>query len=425
MHKLKISEAPKMLTLSKKNFRILPKHSLHLVLRDYLLCLRLPFAQPPPSLSDVWHGRLDHCELLWTPLGRHALWEYLDLLGLQPGDEVLVAAYNYYVIVRILIQRGLHPVFVDVESQTLCMDADDLARKLSSQTRLVVVTHMFGHPADLERISFLCAQARVPLFEDCAHAVGTLHDGKQVGQAGDGSLFSFGIYKIISAFSGGMLVLPSERRGDWQPSVHHRSPVSSFIDLFFRSLVAYCMRPGIYGWTIRPGFRVAKWLSACGQTALLTLIMPQRDNPAWRFNPVSGVPIRPFMTELIKRQLDNLDTQIECRRSIIRILKSRLADVDGVELLDEDRYGYANGSYFGILVPDPHALAKVFESQGVDCSANEFFNCASLDQFSEFASSCQSAQEVSTHLLRLPSYPTLNQEDIERIVCTIREFFDD
>jgi len=284
---------------------------------------------------------------------------------------------------------------------------------------------MFGHPADLERISVLCAQARVPLFEDCAHAVGTLHDGKQVGQAGDGSLFSFGIYKIVSAFSGGMLVLPSGRRGDWQPSVHHRFPVSSFIDLFARALVAFCMRPGIYGWSIRQGFRVAKWLSAWGQTALLSLIKPERDNPAWRFNPDSGEPIFPFMTELIKRQLDNLDAQIECRRSIIVLLKSRLSVVAGVELLDEDRYGYANGSYFGILVPDPHALAKELESQGVDCSANEFLNCASLDQFSEFASSCPSAQEVSAHLLRLPSYPTLNHEDIERIVCTIRAFFVD
>ena len=72
------------------------------------------------------------------------------------SPTILIAAYNYYVVVRLLIQKGMRCVFVDIDPTTLTIDPDDLARKITPASKLVVVTHMFGIPADLETIKRIC-----------------------------------------------------------------------------------------------------------------------------------------------------------------------------------------------------------------------------------------------------------------------------
>ena len=97
------------------------------------------------------------------------------------------------------------PIFVDVDPKTLCMDKNDLASKITSKSRLVVATHMYGHPANMTAIQAICREEKILLFEDCAHGVGSTHDGRSVGSFGDAALFSFGINKLVSALGGGCL----------------------------------------------------------------------------------------------------------------------------------------------------------------------------------------------------------------------------
>jgi dTDP-4-amino-4,6-dideoxygalactose transaminase len=347
------------------------------------------------------------------------LWYFLERVDLQPGDEVLVSAYNFYVMVRLIVQKGLVPVFVDIEPTTLNMDAQDLARKVTSRSRLVLVTHMFGQPANLREIKAICDQHDLLLFEDCAHAIGTRSEGEQVGQAGDGALFSFGVEKLINTFGGGMLVLADRWAEGYQPPKHPVTGLASFGDTLSRCLVTWLMTPQWYGSILYP----AKKFSDQHLRQLKQIINPAKDNPEYRFEVNSRAPFKPFMVEMQARQLARLSDNISRRREIIHQLKRRFSRITAITLLDEDKHGQSNGSYFGICVPDPEALTAYLEAHGIDANPHEFYNCAALDQFAPYHNCCPQADYASGHLLRLPSYPWLRAEEVEHIGNTIEQFF--
>lgn len=407
--------------------RMIPRHYLGVPLREFGPYLRAPFTradEPDRQLAEfeaLWAERLPQQRVVPTPLGRHALWYFIDAAGLQPGDEVLVAAYNYYVVVRLLVQKGLVPVFVDVDPETSCMDPEDLARKIGPRSRMVLVTHMFGHPADLDAIEPLCREHELLLFEDCAHAIGTTIAGQQVGDRGDGALFSFGIWKIVGTFGGGMLALRPELHAKLAPAPHAGGRMQTISSIGSRAALAHLMRPGLYGWCVEPILQVAWFLAERGRTSLRDLIAPSKDNEQWRFDEHERSPYRPFMTAMLAAQLDRIDAQVEQRRAAVEGLEQRLASLPGVRSLNRDRHGHSNGAYLGLWVPNPEALADELANAGVGANPHEFFDCSRLAQFSEFAATCPQAAEVCDHVIRMPSYAALRPTDLDFITQVIAE----
>jgi len=403
---------------------LIPKHSSCLPTSDYLPYLTT-WAKPRSSLVDgfrnVWADRFPSSKLYPTPTGRHALWYFLETINLQAGDEVLVAAYNFYVIIRLILQKGLVPIFVDIDSQTLCMDADDLAKKITKKSRLVLVTHMFGNPAEMIAIKKICLENKLLLFEDCAHAVGTLCNTESVGQFGDGALFSFGVQKLINSFGGGMLVLSNKYATDFDLPLHSPPRLASTLDTFSRALTSFLMHPALYGFTLYSAQKaISRWENKLPQ--IKAVIDPAKDNPDYRFREQERAPYQAFMSEMHRTQLVRLDANINRRREIVALIKGELQSVDEITLLDEDKHGRSNCSYFGIYVPDPFALSNYLSQNGVDSGPQEYYDCASLGQFSAFAINCDNAKIASQHILRLPSYPWMRDTDIENIISTIKNF---
>ncbi|MCD5396176.1 MAG: aminotransferase class I/II-fold pyridoxal phosphate-dependent enzyme [Candidatus Pacebacteria bacterium] len=138
--------------------------------------------------------------------GRSAWLGVLKALNLKEGDEVLIQAFTCNALVNPILALGLRPVYVDIEEETLNMDPRDLERKISEKSRVVVVQHTFGLPADLDKISEICQKYNLILIEDCAHSLGAEYKGRKIGTFGRASFFSFGRDKIISSVYGGMAV---------------------------------------------------------------------------------------------------------------------------------------------------------------------------------------------------------------------------
>jgi dTDP-4-amino-4,6-dideoxygalactose transaminase len=400
---------------------LLPKHSPAMRPLDFAQMARRT-RDPDASLQALWGPRLPGKKVFGTPAGRHALWAFLDAAGIPHDGEVIVAGYNYYVVVRLLVQWGLRPVFVDIDLATLGLDPDGVAKALTDRTRLVLVTHMFGAPADLDAILAVCRPKGVKVFEDCAHAVGASDGHGQLGVRGDGALFSFGPQKVVNCFGGGMLALDTALARDWTPSPPPEVSWTVRVSTPAKALVSALLTPSLYRWTLRPLISLGRWLAARGWPWLRDLASPSKDLQGYRFDPRSRPPFAAFMPLLCARQLERLERNVQARRAVVAKVKAATAHLSAYRFLDEDRFGRANGSYFGVFVDDPEAFTRFMLTKGVEVEPHEFYDCASLPQFAEFAADCPRARLASDHLVRLPSYPQLSDRRLARIIGAMERY---
>ncbi|USQ94568.1 DegT/DnrJ/EryC1/StrS family aminotransferase [Caulobacter sp. RL271] len=409
------------MSLTPPPLTLLPKHSPALGPLDFAQAARRA-RDPDAHLQALWRDRLPGKRVFGMPAGRHALWAFLDAAKIPHEGEVIVAGYNYYVIVRLLVQWGLRPVFVDIDLATLSLDAAEVAKAVNTSTRLVLVTHMFGAPADIDAILAICRPLGIKVFEDCAHAAGSRDRHGQLGARGDGALFSFGPQKLVNCFGGGMLALDESLAEGWTPPPPPKVSWAVAASTPAKALLSACMVPSVYRWTLRPLITLGRFLAARGLPWLRDLASPSKDLAGYRFDPASRPPFAPFMPFLCERQLGRLDDNIAARRAVVARIKAATAHLGSYEFLDEDRFGRANGSYFGVLVDDSEGFTRAMLEAGVEVEPHEFYDCASLPQFAAFAATCPRARLASDHLVRLPSYPQLTGRRLDRIIRAMERY---
>ena len=129
----------------------------------------------------------------------------LVALGIGPGDEVIVPAFAWYSDYSAVVLAGATPVFCDIDpGLNLC--PVDLARKITSRTKAVIVVHYQGAPAQMEEICALGRSHGVAVIEDCAQALGATYRGRSLGSFGDIAVLSFQGNKVLAAGEGGALL---------------------------------------------------------------------------------------------------------------------------------------------------------------------------------------------------------------------------
>jgi perosamine synthetase len=137
--------------------------------------------------------------------GTTALHLSLVAAGIKSGDEVLVSTLTNMATFFAVLYIGAKPVAVDVSLDTLTMDPEDLARKITERSKGIMVVHLFGHPTDMDPVNQLARKHGLLVFEDCAEAHGALYKGRKVGGLGIAGAFSFYANKIITSGEGGMV----------------------------------------------------------------------------------------------------------------------------------------------------------------------------------------------------------------------------
>lgn len=129
--------------------------------------------------------------------------------GVKPGNKVLVPGFTFTAVPSAVIMVHATPVLVEC-NMDLRLDLDDLRRKISVDTKFLLLSHMRGHVSDLDQIRKLCADHGVTIIEDAAHALGARWDGQLLGSLGRAGCFSFQSNKIINGGEGGLLVTDDE-----------------------------------------------------------------------------------------------------------------------------------------------------------------------------------------------------------------------
>jgi perosamine synthetase len=131
-------------------------------------------------------------------------------LGLGPNDEVIVPTLTYIASVNAIRYTGSTPVFVDSLPDTWQMDPNDIIKKITKNTKAIMVVHLYGHACDMDKIMQIAKDHNLFVIEDCAEAFGTLFQGTHVGTFGDIATYSFFGNKTITTGEGGMVVTNNE-----------------------------------------------------------------------------------------------------------------------------------------------------------------------------------------------------------------------
>jgi aminotransferase EvaB len=154
------------------------------------------------------HAGVSHCVTVAN--GTDALELALRAVGVAPGNSVAcVANAGFYGSTAVNLV-GAVPRYVDVDEATLTMCPQALAQALEKRPSAVIVTHLYGHLADIESIASLCRARAIPLIEDCAQAHGALRGGKRAGSFADIACFSFYPTKNLGAIGDGGALLTQD-----------------------------------------------------------------------------------------------------------------------------------------------------------------------------------------------------------------------
>lgn len=128
----------------------------------------------------------------------------------RPGQRVVLSPYTLSDVINMVIVAGAEPVFADVERETCNIDPDEIEALIDEQTGAVIVTHLHGLVCDMDRITAICRERGVALIEDTAQACGAQRDGRRAGTFGDAGVMSFGMYKNVNSFYGGLVLTPHD-----------------------------------------------------------------------------------------------------------------------------------------------------------------------------------------------------------------------
>jgi perosamine synthetase len=136
--------------------------------------------------------------------------------GLKPGDEAITSPMTFAATANCVLYQGARPVFADVSSDTLNLDPEQAAERVTAKTRALLPVAYAGHPADLDAILELAERHGLIVIEDACHALGAQYRGRETGSIAHMSVFSFHPVKHIATGEGGMV---TTERADFAESL--------------------------------------------------------------------------------------------------------------------------------------------------------------------------------------------------------------
>lgn len=123
------------------------------------------------------------------------------------GGEVITTPFTFVATTSAILWEGCRPVYVDIDPETLCIDADKIEAAITDQTKAILAVHVFGAPCDVEKIATIATKHQLPVIYDAAHAFGVTVNGKSLLSYGDIATCSFHATKIYHTIEGGAVVV--------------------------------------------------------------------------------------------------------------------------------------------------------------------------------------------------------------------------
>jgi len=171
----------------------------------------------PQIVRDIFENyvkdRFDLADCIAVNNGTSALIACTWALNLQPGDEVITTPFSFVATSNAILIAGGRPVFVDIDPDTLLIDANKIEEAITEKTKAIMPVHLYGRVCDMDKINDIAHRHNLIVIEDTAQAYAATHSsGKFAGMLSDAGTFSFYKTKNISTFEGGMICIPKNSK---------------------------------------------------------------------------------------------------------------------------------------------------------------------------------------------------------------------
>lgn len=310
-----------------------------------------------------------------TMNGTAALELALRTLGIGEGDEVIVSSLTFISPVNTIKYVGAEPVFVDVCRDTWVMDADKIEELITPKTKAILPVHIYGHPAEMEKIMSIAEKYNLYVIEDATESLGSLYKGKATGTIGHIGCYSFNGNKLITTGAGGMFATNDEKLGERAKYLSTQTKTVLENGAFYHEEIGY-------------NFRMPNLVAAMGCA-----------------------------------QLENIDDYIKAKREHANLYNTLLKDVKGITLPVE-KEGIINVNWlYSIVVEDDYSITRdelIIKLKENGVQSRPFFmpvhdmppykNCKHGDM--------TITEELSLKGINLPSSVGLKEDEI-RLVCEI------
>jgi len=353
-------------------------------------------------LSDLFQVKYVYL----TQSARVALYAILKAYN-RPG-RVLMPAYNCIVVPEAVHYAGYQPEFIDINPATLNVAPEVLEKAITSDTTVVLATHLFGIPCNLEETLRIFKHRDILIIEDAAPALGAEYNGKMVGSFGDASVISFQSTKVISGEVGGALITNNdELAGKINKILSPAEERGNSLYLFLKS-VAYktALTPALYA-ALRNGYALLR------KESMYEVVPATIEQPA---GYVSCMPT--YASALIHRQIDRLEWNLDRRRKIAKIYREQLANHAGWLLPEIPESASPSWIQFPMICDDKLAFYKYMQSQGVDVSWTYKYSCAESFGFNN----CPYTQQAAKKIVSLPTTPFITDRQAYQICHKALEF---
>ena len=317
--------------------------------------------------------------------GTSALHAACFAAGIGKGDEVITTPLTFAASANCVLYCGGTPVFADVDPKTYNIDPADIERKITSNTKAIIAVHLAGQPCDMDAIHKIARKHNLLVIEDGAHALGSEYKGKKVGSLSDMTTFSFHPVKPITTGEGGMIVTDNE--GFYQKL------------MLFRS----------HGITRDEN------------------LMTRNDGP-WFYQQLDlgfNYRITDIQCALGCSQMKKLDRFLKRRKEIVSRYNKAFADCENIvtpyQLPDTE-----SGWHLYIIQVKNYDRRKVFEQlrkKGIAVNVHyiQVYMHPYYQEHGYKEVHCKNAEEIYSHILSLPLYPTLKEEEQEYVITTVKQ----
>ena len=316
--------------------------------------------------------------------GTSALHAACFAAGIQPGDEVITTPLTFAASSNCVLYCGGTPVFADVDPKTYNIDPEDIRRKITDKTKAIIAVHLAGQPCDMDEIHKIAKEHDLLVIEDGAHALGSVYKGKKVGTLSDMTTFSFHPVKPITTGEGGMIVTDNKE--------------------FYQKMMLF---------------------RSHGITRDENL-MTRNDGP-WFYQQLDlgyNYRITDIQCALGCSQMKKLDRFLARRKEIVARYNEALADCENIITpyqLPETESGW----HLYIVQVKNCDRKKVFEAlreQGI--AVNVHYIPVYLHPYYQEHGykdvHCKNAEEVYSHIISLPLYPTLTEKQQQYVIETLK-----